>query len=87
MRVLIVDDEVLIRNWLDSACAEYGILPEDRVLAANGKDALAKMSGRDFDLIFTDITMPGMSASLPILKWTGRNSAPTKPATWAMWER
>ena len=61
MRVLIVDDEVLIRNWLDSACAEYGILPEDRVLAANGKDALAKMSGRDFDLIFTDITMPGMS--------------------------
>lgn len=58
--LLIVDDEETIRFSLSQAFItakeDYSI-----VVASSGKEALEKISRNNFDLIITDIMMPGMS--------------------------
>ena len=57
MKVLIVDDESLIR----SVIKEYLLLENYEVLeAANGLEALEKVSNFDIDIIIMDIMMPKM---------------------------
>lgn len=60
MKVLIVDDEMMIREWLEMSCREYGLSPEDIIHADNGSFALEKLEEGGIDLVFTDITMPRM---------------------------
>jgi response regulator RpfG family c-di-GMP phosphodiesterase len=56
-RILIVDDQAGIRELLyDMLEADY-----DCVQASTGEEALEVLRGGDFDLILSDITMPGMS--------------------------
>jgi PAS domain S-box-containing protein len=57
-RVLVVDDELPIANTMrDLLCAEH-----DVVATTSGRDALAAVrSGPDFDVVFCDLMMPGMS--------------------------
>jgi nitrogen-specific signal transduction histidine kinase/ActR/RegA family two-component response regulator len=57
-RVLVVDDELPIANTMrDLLGAEH-----DVVAATSGRDALAAVrSGPDFDVVFCDLMMPGMS--------------------------
>ena len=79
-RVLVVDDEASIRDLLSRtlALAEY-----DVDVAADGRVALERMRLFGYDLLITDLKMPGMdgltvihearrlNASLPIIIITG----------------
>jgi CheY-like chemotaxis protein len=56
-RVLVIDDELPIANTLKDLLA-----PEHEVVAAtSGGEALAALAGADFDVVFCDLMMPGMS--------------------------
>jgi DNA-binding NtrC family response regulator len=57
-RVLIVDDNREIRNILEEYLREEGYVAEG---AGNGSEALAKHGSAPFDLIITDLNMPGMT--------------------------
>jgi putative two-component system response regulator len=57
-KILIVDDEESIRDILYRKLQSQGY---DCVVAVDGKDALWKAFMQDFDLVFMDIKMPGMS--------------------------
>lgn len=59
MRILIVDDEELIRGLM---CNFMERLFSEVVSAVNGKDALEKFNQQGpFDMVLTDIRMPIMS--------------------------
>ena len=53
---LVVDDDVIPRKMMGFALQAAGF---DCAYAFNGNDALAKVSDRDFDLVVTDLKMPG----------------------------
>ncbi|MGB2698047.1 MAG: response regulator [Candidatus Zixiibacteriota bacterium] len=55
MRILVVDDEAIIRHLLTD------VLKNDQhqvVAVKNGKEAVEKVKGSNFDLIFSDVHMP-----------------------------
>jgi len=56
--VLIVDDDALVRSYLAMILREEGHVVGE---APNGKEALAKFLNAEFDLVITDLKMPGMS--------------------------
>ncbi len=56
--ILIVDDNREIRGILEEYLREEGYLAQG---AADGKEALAKYAETPFDLIITDLNMPGMT--------------------------
>jgi DNA-binding response OmpR family regulator len=56
-RVLVVDDEGLVCDWLTTVLGEAG----HRVSrAVDGHQGLAATRSEDFDLVISDIEMPGM---------------------------
>ncbi|RMH63206.1 MAG: response regulator [Calditrichaeota bacterium] len=59
-RLLIVDDEETIRF---SLCQSFIIAKKDYevAMAASGEEALERMTEKPYDLIITDIFMPGIS--------------------------
>ena len=57
-RLLIVDDEVEIREML---ARRYRFKQHDVTLAADAHEALEALSKRRFDVVISDIKMPGMS--------------------------
>src|SRR6476646_6045982 len=57
-RILIVDDEAPIRALLGEHLQQVG---HQVKLAANGASALEMLSGCDFDLVLSDVRMPGMN--------------------------
>ncbi len=60
MRFLIVDDETIIREWLQMSLMSLSPNIEEVILATDGIDALEKLEGASFDAIFIDIQMPRM---------------------------
>jgi two-component system response regulator HydG len=54
--LLVVDDELIVRDSLDKWFREEGY---DVTVAESAQEALAKMAGRRFDLALVDIKMPG----------------------------
>ncbi len=56
-RILVVDDEKIIRESIAFILKKEGFAVTE---AANGKDALAKLTGESFDIIITDLEMPEM---------------------------
>ncbi len=54
-RILICDDEEPIRLLLSEALKDY----YDIVICDNGRDAIKKITKEKFDLLITDIKMPG----------------------------
>lgn len=56
-RILIVDDDNLSREFLAEAVSSLG-LQADAV--ASGREALERLDTKDFDLVLTDLRMPGM---------------------------
>lgn len=57
MKILVVDDEPEIRGFLTDALAESG---HEVSTAANGQKALEALgSGETFDVVLTDLHMPG----------------------------
>ncbi|HEX8736923.1 MAG TPA: sigma-54 dependent transcriptional regulator [Pyrinomonadaceae bacterium] len=59
-RLLIVDDKEQMRDVLQKFLAAEGYRIET---AASGKEALEKISGENYNLILTDIKMPGMDGN------------------------
>lgn len=63
-KILIVDDEVIMRNFLSEAFKRKGI---DAVVAENGEKAVKILQEQSFDMVITDLKMTGMSG-LDVLK-------------------
>lgn len=59
-RILIVDDDPRVLFVLRAALERTGDGYEIET-AGNGREALAKLEGEVFDLVITDIRMPGMN--------------------------
>ena len=57
VKVLIVDDEASQRSGLAAMIASWGMISET---AADGNQALQKLSGFPADVIITDLNMPGL---------------------------
>lgn len=57
-KILIVDDDPVIGKSFDRVLSGKGYAV---ITAANGEEALGKLSSEAYDLVFTDIKMPGMS--------------------------
>lgn len=55
--IMIVDDSASLRQVVSITLKGAGF---DVVEASDGKDALAKMDGRKFHLIISDVNMPNM---------------------------
>lgn len=60
MKVLVVDDEKLIRDGVSDLLREYPLVTEVYV-AADGFEGLQLMRSHTFDVVFSDIRMPEMS--------------------------
>ena len=58
MRVLVVDDEEYVRDLVCAAMTAQGYQVWN---ASNGREALDLAAERDFDLVFCDVMMEGMS--------------------------
>ena len=58
MRVLVVDDEEYVRDLVVSAMADRGY---EVHAAASGEEAVGLASKGDFDLVFCDVVMDGLS--------------------------
>ncbi len=57
-RVLVVDDDPAVRKSFDRVLTGKGYAV---ITAENGEEALRKLSEEKYDLVYTDIRMPGMS--------------------------
>jgi DNA-binding NtrC family response regulator len=57
-RVLIVDDDANLLSYVALIIDSYGICEFDT--ASSGDKALAKIALQHFDLVITDLRMPGM---------------------------
>lgn len=58
MKVLIIDDEKGIRDSLSAALEDEGY---DTLAVSNGHDALDILKEHDFDIVITDLVLPGMN--------------------------
>lgn len=56
-KVLVVDDDPVVGKSFDRVLSEKGYVVST---APNGQDALDKLAREDYDVVFTDIRMPGM---------------------------
>ncbi len=56
-RLLVVDDDEGLRSFLEAALASEG---HDVTLAVDGSDALRRLAMAGFDLVLTDLKMPGV---------------------------
>jgi CheY-like chemotaxis protein len=57
-KVLVVDDDPVVGKSFDRVLAGKGYAV---ITARNGQEALNKLEAEDYDVVFTDIKMPGMS--------------------------
>ncbi|MCB9779178.1 MAG: sigma-54-dependent Fis family transcriptional regulator [Alphaproteobacteria bacterium] len=67
-RLLVVDDEASIRKVLQAMLTREGHLADT---AESGQDAVAKLEEEAYDLVVTDLKMPGMGG-MELLSWCGR---------------
>lgn len=66
-RVLIAEDDVAVREFVRRALVHSG---HDVATANDGIDALGTLKDETFDLLITDIVMPGMDGIALALKAT-----------------
>jgi CheY-like chemotaxis protein len=57
-KVLVVDDDPVVGRSFHRVLADKGYAV---VTAADGAEALAKIAAEDYDVVYTDIRMPGMN--------------------------
>jgi CheY-like chemotaxis protein len=56
-KVLVVDDDPVVGKSFDRVLSDKGYIV---ITAQNGREALDKLREEEFDVVFTDIKMPGM---------------------------
>lgn len=71
-RVLVVDDHDGVRQGLLLALRHLG---HEAVAVADGREALARLQAEHFDVLLTDLQMPGMNG-LELLRELGETHAP-----------
>ena len=64
-RVLIAEDDMAVREFVRRALAHQG---HEVAIAVDGLDALGVLDAQEFDLLVTDIVMPGMDGIALALK-------------------
>ncbi len=69
-KILIVEDD----NYFREAICDLLKNRYDVAEAPNGKTAIEQMSLRSFDLVLTDIQMPGLTG-IELLEWTKKNKS------------
>ncbi len=85
-RILVVDDEQTVRNFLQRTLEKAGY---DVITAANGQEALDKISQFDVSLVLLDIMMPGLDGfevlaripphlNIPVIMLSGIRDETTK---------
>ena len=74
-RVLVVEDEFLIRLLISDALRDAGF---DVIEAFNGDEAIDILSTAPVDLVLSDVRMPGTIDGLELLRWV-RESLPALP--------
>ena len=57
-KVLVVDDDPVVGKSFNRVLSGKGYAV---ITASNGQEALTKLEAEDYDVVFTDIKMPGMS--------------------------
>jgi CheY-like chemotaxis protein len=57
-KVLVVDDDPVVGKSFDRVLSGKGYAV---ITASDGREALSKLEAESYDLVFTDIKMPGMS--------------------------
>ena len=57
-KILVVDDDPVVGRSFDRVLTRKGYAV---ITATNGQDALEKLRNERYDMVFTDIKMPGMS--------------------------
>lgn len=65
VKILVVDDDQLVLDALSMLVASFGY---KCAIAANGLEAIDKLKVDDFDIVVTDVVMPGMDG-LELLKY------------------
>lgn len=73
-RIMVADDEEIIREMLFSYLSEEGYQVE---MASDGREALTKVQSQDFDVVITDIRMPGPNG-MEILRAAKTRNADTE---------
>ena len=58
MRILIVDDEEVLRDVLDAVLRREGF---DVISASSGEEALSILDAEEVDLVILDVMLPGIS--------------------------
>ncbi|HET7729383.1 MAG TPA: response regulator [Usitatibacter sp.] len=58
VRVLVVDDDPVVGRSFDRVLAEKGYAV---ISAPDGESALERLAQEDYDVVYTDLKMPGMS--------------------------
>lgn len=74
LSILIADDEEIIRSFLEDNFKELG---HDVTTVNNGLEAIDKINNNIFDVVFTDIKMPG-ATGIQVLKHTKEVSVDTE---------
>jgi CheY-like chemotaxis protein len=87
-RVLVVDDEPAVRDLMQALVRHIGHEVET---VESGAEALDRIEGNEFDLVFTDLIMPGMKGdalareikmrrpALPVVLLTGHKPERVSP--------
>ena len=73
-RILVVDDEPSITEFVGYALKKEGFQPD---VVDNGEDALAMAQENDYDLFVLDIMLPGMDGYELCRRLRTKTSAPT----------
>lgn len=68
-RVLVAEDEPALREIQRRVLVGLGLEP---VLVANGRDAIGALEQGEFDLVISDLRMPGDVSGLDLLAWLDR---------------
>lgn len=74
-KIMVVEDEKLIRQGIISMIRRSGIPVAEVCEAANGEAALELIAGQKFDVVFTDIRMPKMDG-LALVKELRKMASP-----------
>ncbi len=74
MKILIVDDEKLIRNVIKEYCHNSNIKTDE---ATSGKEALEKLKQNNYDLMVLDIMMPEMDGFSMLKELPNEKRIPT----------
>lgn len=78
MNILIVDDETIIREWIQYTLESFDFDEIYVETASNGIEALERLESSHYDVIFIDIQMPRMNG-LELIKEIHTNSSNTLP--------